>query len=290
MNPSPLLCVEDLVVEFRARDNPNRVLKGVSFCMKPGEKLCILGRSGSGKTQILLAILGLIQGKPGVVSGTIRFTEPLSDPVPGTSGGRHRKRDGGWAGEAGIRGRRIGMIFQHPRESLIPWERVGQQMEKIRRQWSLPGDRTSDATLLEGLGFAHPERVLRAWPNELSGGEAQRVAIALALLPQPTLLLADEPTSALDALIRVRVMELLRESLERIGAGLILVTHDLALARRTVDRVLVLGEGRIVDDREPEVLFRAEADSLHPGALELVAAVARRGERRSATGGAEEQR
>ena len=276
MTGMPLLTVDGLDVDFGVGTDRNKVLNGVSFSVQRGEKVCILGRSGSGKTQILLAILGLIRGTPGVVAGSIRFTEPTDRAGQG-SGGTH---DLGGAGDfrdhEGIRGRKIGMIFQHPRDSLVPWERIGRQMEAIRRRWQLPVDRAADAGLLEALGFPQPERVLGAWPNELSGGEAQRVAIALALIPEPALVLADEPTSALDALIRVRVMDLLRDALDRIGAGLILVTHDLALARRSVDRVLVLGEGRIVENRPPAVFFKMDPDRLHAGARELVLAVEQR--------------
>ncbi len=281
MTGVPLLTVEGLDVDFGAGTDRNPVLRGVSFSVERGEKVCILGRSGSGKTQILLAILGLIRGYPGMVAGRIRFSEPKPRSGPGNGATYELAGAGGFPVHAGIRGRKIGMIFQHPRDSLVPWERIGRQMESIRRRWKLPVDRAADAGLLEALGFSQPERVLGAWPNELSGGEAQRVAIALALIPEPELVLADEPTSALDALIRVRVMDLLRDSLDRIGAGLILVTHDLALARRSVDRVLVLGEGRIVENHPPDLFFRMDPDHLHPGARELVLAVEQRAAERS---------
>ena len=261
-NQDSLLTVRDLKVEFGSEGARTPVLRGVDFTLHRGERVAVVGRSGSGKTQILLAILGLLRGHPGRTGGSLRFNPPVG---AGVELGPDSARP--------LRGTSLGMVFQHPRESLVPWKRVAGHLQMIRRRWRLARSDRADRELLASLGFSHPERILQAWPHELSGGEAQRVAIALATLPGPDLLLADEPTSALDAIIRRQVLKLLSDRVRKDGSSLLLVSHDLALVSEVVDRILVLSDGVIVADETPSALASADLADLHPGAGELMGAV-----------------
>lgn len=262
MSSGPLLEVRDLRVAFGSQEMGTEVLRGVSFTVEEGERVAIVGRSGSGKTQILLSIMDLVRGLPGRVAGSVRLRR---------YGGSMVEVDSEAAGS--LRGGTVGMVFQHPQESLVPWKRVGAQLDQVRRRWRMTRSLAANQELLESLGFREPDRILRAWPHELSGGEAQRVAIALATLPAPTLLLADEPTSALDAIIQRRVLRILTDQVRRDGSSLLLVSHDLALVSEVVDRVLVLADGMIVADEPPHVLAGSDPDGLHPDAAELMQAV-----------------
>ncbi|MFF9282516.1 ABC transporter ATP-binding protein [Streptomyces griseosporeus] len=232
-----------------------RAVDSVSLTVHPGEVLVLLGESGSGKSTLARTVLGL-PGRTARVTGGVALsgTELL------TLGERAL---------AGIRGRRIGYVPQDPDAALDPLRRIGAQLvEVLLRHRAADGRRAARRAvpgLLDAAGLTDPERAARAYPHELSGGQRQRAAIALALACGPGLLVADEPTTALDALVRTRVLDLLTAS----GASVLLVTHDIAAARRVADRVAVMHAGRIVESGPVERLLTAPE---HPHAAALVAA------------------
>lgn len=222
-----LLEVRQLHIAYDRRP----VVEDVSFTVEPGEILGIAGESGSGKSTLLRSILGLLPSSGVVTGGTIAF-----DGVALTDERQWRP----------LRGREMGMVFQNSGASLCPVRTVETQIRQVLgvsrrevRRLALP--------LMERLGLTDGLRVLGSYPMELSGGMCQRVGLLLALLPQPRLLLCDEPTSALDVLVQREVLETLRCLRQEHGTALVLVTHNLALLESVADRVLILKDGRTVE-------------------------------------------
>lgn len=228
-----LLRVSSLAVSY----NGKRVLSDLTFSLKPGEVLGIVGESGSGKSTILRAILGILGSGGAVNGGEIFF-----------SGSNLLEMDEKQMRE--IRGAEIGMIFQDAGASLCPVRRVGSQMwESMAAHGKTTKAQAKERALelLENLGFSEAERIWDSCPFELSGGMSQRVGAAMAMLLQPTLLLADEPTSALDVDARDQVLEELRLMRDRYHTAILLVSHDFSVVSALADRVLVLREGRMVE-------------------------------------------
>ncbi|MEU1281569.1 ABC transporter ATP-binding protein [Streptomyces sp. NPDC005805] len=253
------LDVRDLTVVHHGPDGPVRAVDGVSLSVAPGTALCLLGESGSGKSTLARTLIGL-PGRAAEVRGSVR----LSCTELGGLGERAL---------AGIRGRRVGYVPQDPDAALDPLRRVGAQLtEVLLRHRVTDGRRAARAAvpgLLDAAGVADPVRVARSHPHELSGGLRQRAAVALALACGPGLLIADEPTTALDALVRARVLDLFAHLVEERGIALLLVTHDMGVARRIGHRAAVMRAGRIVESGPVDVLLRAPE---HPYAAALVAA------------------
>ncbi len=229
---APLLEVEELRVVYGAR----AVVDGVSFSLARGEAAALVGASGSGKSQTALALLGL--NAPGArLSGAARFAGENLLTLP------RRRLDA-------LRGRRIAMAFQEPAASLDPFLSVGAQLCAVLRLRAGLSRTQARARAIDLFGLARlpePERKFDAFPHQLSGGQLQRVAIAMALSCEPALLLADEPTSALDATVAAQVMELLDELRRRLGLAVLIITHDLPLARRFAGVVHVMADGRLVE-------------------------------------------
>ena len=229
---APLLKVEDLRVVYGGR----AVVDGVSFSLARGEAAALVGASGSGKSQTALALIGL--NAPGArLSGAARFEGENLLTLP------RRRLDA-------LRGRRIAMAFQEPAASLDPFLSVGAQLCAVLRLRAGLSRTQAHARAIELFGLARlpePEAKLAAYPHQLSGGQLQRVAIAMALSCEPALLLADEPTSALDATVAAQVMELLDELRRRLGLAVLLITHDLPLARHFAGAIHVMAEGRLVE-------------------------------------------
>jgi peptide/nickel transport system ATP-binding protein len=233
----PLVEVDDLRVKFVSRESTVRAVNGVSFALKPGEVLSIIGESGSGKTVTMRALIRLLPRRRAVISGRMRVGEydimALSE---------RQLTD--------IRGAKIAMIFQEPMTALDPVYTVGDQIaetvmrhEGCSRRAAL--ERALD--LLKRVKVPSPERRLTAYPHELSGGLRQRAMIAVALSCRPALLLADEPTTALDATVQIQVLILLRQLQKELGTAMIFVTHDLGVAAQIADTIAVMYAGRIVE-------------------------------------------
>jgi peptide/nickel transport system permease protein len=250
-----LLSVRGLTVGFAG----TTVVRDVSFDVRAGETLGIVGESGCGKTVTARSLLGLLPGDGRVTSGSIRFggTELVGLDERGL---------------ARLRGARIGFIAQDPMSSLDPAFRVGGQLvEVIRRHRAMSrrAGRERARELLELVRFEQPEQVARRYPHELSGGMAQRVGVALALAGDPDLLVADEPTTALDVTVQAEVLDLLRGLRSRLRMAIILVTHDWGVLADLCDRAVVMYAGEVVEQADIGELYRAPR---HPYTEGLLAA------------------
>jgi peptide/nickel transport system ATP-binding protein/oligopeptide transport system ATP-binding protein len=260
---APLLQVEDLRVSFATEEGVVRAVDGVSFSVAPGEVLAIVGESGSGKSVTAMTLMGLTRGPNARISGraTLAGTELLS------AGERELQR---------IRGAAIAMVFQDPMSSLNPVQRVGHQIvEQIRahdHKISRAHAMERAVELMERVGIPRAAERLRSYPFEFSGGMRQRVMIAMALSCSPQLLIADEPTTALDVTIQAQILDELRTLRDQTGAGIILVTHDLAVVADIADRVAVMYAGQVVEQGTLDELFY---DPLHPYTWGLLGSITR---------------
>lgn len=231
---TPLLRVSDLSVAY---GKEQAALKHLSFEMHAGEVLGIVGESGSGKSTLLRALLGMLPSRGTYAGGDILFQ---GQSVIGLA-----PKD--WSR---IRGKRIAMVFQDSGSHLNPIRKIGSQYEEAIRTHIKVTRKSAQrmaVDTLSGMGLADPERVMKSYPNQLSGGMKQRVAIAMAVTMEPELLLADEPTSALDVSTQAEVMKRLRELSDHRGTGVILVTHNIAVAAHMADRIGVMQSGEMVE-------------------------------------------
>lgn len=232
-----LLEVRNLRVTFDTETGPVEAVRGVSFSLGR-ERLGIVGESGSGKTMTGRAVLRLIRPPGRIEADAMTFDG--QDLLSAT------ERD-----MRSLRGKRIGMIMQDPKYSLNPVMAVGSQLtEGLRLRDGLGRADAAEKALsaLKAVQIRDPERVMEAYPHELSGGMGQRVMIAMMLIPEPDLLIADEPTSALDVTVQAEVLSILDSLVRDRSMGLIFISHDLRLVARFCDRVLVMYKGRIVEE------------------------------------------
>ena len=233
---TPLLEVEDLRVRVPARGGSITVVDGVDYGVAESEIFGVAGESGSGKTMSVLALIGLLPSGA-TASGQARFR---GLDLLALSGKALRN----------VRGGGIGMVFQDPMTSLHPMLSIGQQIEEPIRQHLGVGRaaaRKRAAELLESVRLPDPERALRAFPHQFSGGMRQRVAIAIALAGEPELLIADEPTTALDVTVQAGIIRLLDSLRRERGLSVILITHDLGVMSSIADRAAVFYAGRVVE-------------------------------------------
>jgi peptide/nickel transport system ATP-binding protein len=259
-----LLDVEDLQVHFRTADGVNRAVDGVSFRVNEGETLAVVGESGCGKSVTAMSILKLIPQPPGKVAGSIRFQGKDLLKLPDQA-----MRD--------IRGNAISMIFQEPMTSLNPVLTVGRQIGESLRLHQGLAPRAAEARAIEILalvGIPEPAQRVRQYPHHLSGGMRQRVMIAIALACNPKLLIADEPTTALDVTIQAQILDLMKDLKSRVGAAIILITHDLGVVAEVAERVMVMYAGRKVEEAPVADLFRTPR---HPYTQGLLGAVPKLG-------------
>ena len=223
-----------------AGNHPVELVRGIDVELAPGERLGVIGESGSGKSLTALAVLGLL-AHPLSATGLVELTT-AEGPVS-VLDARQRRLDR-------VRGTTVGAVFQEPLSSLDPLMRVGQQLAwPLKHHLGLRGDALQRA-VLDGLAevqLAEPERIARSYIHEISGGQRQRVAIAIALAARPQLLIADEPTTALDVTVQAGVLELLRRAVDERGMSLIFISHDLPVVSGMADRVLVMQSGRQVE-------------------------------------------
>jgi peptide/nickel transport system ATP-binding protein len=262
---APLLELDGVRTWFYTREGVVRAVDGVSFSIAPGETLAVVGESGCGKSVTAQSILRLLPSPPArVVEGSIRFEGQdllaLDDAA---------MRD--------IRGNRIAMIFQEPMTSLNPVLTVGYQIAESLVRHQAMGRADAEARAAEMLalvGIAEPARRVREYPHQLSGGMRQRVMIAMALACNPRLLIADEPTTALDVTIQAQILDLMRDLKSKVGAAIMLITHDLGVVAEMAERVVVMYAGRKVEEAPVEELF---ARPLHPYTRGLLGSMPRLG-------------
>lgn len=256
----PLLEVKNLKTYFFTEDGVVKSVDGVDFYVNPGEVLGLVGESGCGKSVTSLSIMRLI-GYPGrVVEGEILFEGRNLLKVSESE-------------MVKMRGNRISMIFQQPQSSLNPVFQVANQVAevlKIHKKMNRERAWERAVELLKIVGIPDAENKAHAFPHEMSGGQAQRVMIAMALALNPNLLIADEPTTALDVTIQAQILDLIRDLRNRMGTAVILITHDLGIIAEMADRVAVMYAGRIVEQSEIYTLFD---QPLHPYTQGLIASI-----------------
>jgi len=256
--PDDLVAVRDLRIVFPSRSGDTTAVDGISFEVGL-EKLGIVGESGSGKSVTCRSLLGLIPPHARVTATSMRlFGDEYARAKP--------------AAFRAVRGRRMGLIMQDPRYSLNPVVTIGKQIEEgLYLQRGLRGDaaRTEGMRLLDAVALRDPQRVWKAHPHELSGGMGQRAMIAMMLAMDPALLIADEPTSALDVTVQVEILALLQSLVKERGMALVLVSHDLRMVQGFCDRVVVMHQGKIVDQCRANAL----SDSTHPYTRRLLDSV-----------------
>ncbi len=252
-----LLRVEGLKTHFFTEDGVVQAVDGVDFVLRRGETLGIVGESGSGKSVTSLSILRLVSYPGKIVEGRVIFDgkdlAPLNDE-------EMRK----------IRGDRISMIFQQPTTALNPVFKVGDQItETLEIHQGIKGAEAERrcVELLMLVGLPDPQRRMSQYPHELSGGQCQRVMIAMALACNPELLIADEPTTALDVTIQAQILDLMRDLREKVDMAIILITHDMGVVAEMADNVIVMYAGQVVEYADVRALF---ADPKHPYTVGLL--------------------
>jgi oligopeptide/dipeptide ABC transporter ATP-binding protein len=259
----PLLDVLDLRTEFRTSAGVVRAVDGVTFDVRTGETLALVGESGCGKSVTALSIMRLIPVPPGrIAGGRVLFDGRDLLALPD----REMRR---------VRGKDIGMVFQEPMTSLNPVLTIGRQVtETLEHHLGMrPAQaRARAAELLATVGIPEPTRRLAQYPHEFSGGMRQRVMIAIALSCRPRLVLADEPTTALDVTIQAQILELLRQLSRQFGVAMVMITHNLGVVARYADRVNVMYAGRVVERGAAVEIY---ARPRHPYTLGLLRSVPR---------------
>jgi peptide/nickel transport system ATP-binding protein len=257
---SPLLSVRDLRVTFATDDGQVRAVDGVSFDVNAGEVLAIVGESGCGKSVTAQTLMGLTRSPNATITGSAMFDGRDLNTLPDNELQK-------------IRGARIAMVFQDPMTSLNPVYRVGDQIaEAIRAHRDVPKARALEQAveLLEMVGIPNPQRRVRDYPHEFSGGMRQRVMIAMALALEPELLIADEPTTALDVTIQAQILDLLRKLNREQNVSVVLITHDLGVVAELADRVVVMYAGQVVEQAGLEELFATPCHPYTRGLLDSI--------------------
>jgi len=255
-----ILEVSGLKTYFFTEDGVVKAVDGLDFEVKRGEILGLVGESGCGKSVTSFSVMRLI-GMPGrIIEGSITFDGQNLLDLPESE-------------MTHIRGNRISMIFQQPTGCLNPVFKIGDQISEVLDIHQSLGKEAGwerAIELMQMVGIPEPEKRAHAYPHELSGGQAQRVMIAMALACIPELLIADEPTTALDVTIQAQILDLMRDLQKKMDTSIILITHDLGVVAEMVDRVAVMYAGRIIEQSEVRTLFR---DSKHPYTNGLIASV-----------------
>jgi peptide/nickel transport system ATP-binding protein len=263
---APLLEVENLATHFFTRAGVVKAVDGVSFGLAAGEILGLVGESGSGKSVTGFSILGLVDPPGRITAGSVRLG---GEELVGLSEARLRAH----------RGRSMAMIFQDPMMTLNPVLRIDTQMVEAitaHERVSARAARARACDALAAVGLAAPQERLKTYPHQLSGGMRQRVAIAIALLHRPQLIIADEPTTALDVTIQSQILAQVQALCAESGTALIWITHDLAVVSGLADRIAVMYAGRIVEDGPVDAVLGAP---LHPYARGLIGSLPSRNRR-----------
>jgi oligopeptide/dipeptide ABC transporter ATP-binding protein len=256
----PLLEVKNLKTYFYTEDGTVRAVDGVDFFVYPGEVMGLVGESGCGKSVTSLSIMRLISPPGKIIAGEILFEG--KDLVKASEEEMIQ-----------VRGNRVSMIFQQPQTALNPVFKVGDQIAEVlgvHQSMGKEAGRKRAVELLQMVGIPDPARRAESYPHELSGGQAQRVMIAMALACTPDLLIADEPTTALDVTIQAQILDLMRNLRENIGTAIILITHDLGVVAEMCERIAVMYAGRIVEQTDAPALFEKP---LHPYTQGLIGSI-----------------
>ena len=274
MLDQPLASLRNLRVEFQTRDGPVLGVEDVSFDIQSGETLCVVGESGSGKSVSSLSLVRLVEfGGGEIASGELLFDR-------GANGGVVDVSKAGDTLMRTIRGNEIGIIFQEPMTSLNPVFTIGRQLtEGLRVHTGMNREQATAHALelLRRVRIPEPERRLRQYPHELSGGMRQRVVIAMALACEPRLLIADEPTTALDVTIQAEILALIDRLKRETGTSVLFITHDMAVVAQMADRVVVMFRGKKVEEGPVRQIFETPR---HEYTKSLLAAVPKLGEMR----------
>lgn len=256
-----LLEISGLRTEFTTPGGIVKAVDGVSFAVRKGETLGIVGESGCGKSITSLSIMQLLPQRIGrVAAGEIRF-----EGKDLLTASRREMRQ--------IRGNRIAMIFQEPMTSLNPVFKVGKQVSEAVRYHLKIGKREARGRVVEMLakvGIPRPEKIFDQYPHQLSGGMRQRVMIAMAMVCNPSLLIADEPTTALDVTIQAQILDLMRDLQGKEGTSIMMITHDLGVVAEMCDRVVIMYAGQVVEETDVKTLFR---EPRHPYTRGLLASL-----------------
>ncbi|PHR21072.1 MAG: dipeptide/oligopeptide/nickel ABC transporter ATP-binding protein [Hoeflea sp.] len=260
----PTLDIQDLKLGFKGYTGYAEVLHGISLSVAPGERVALVGESGSGKSVTARIVLGLLQElRTARISGSVRFEGKELDRL--TKRERHA-----------LRGRAMSMIFQDPTSSLNPVFRIGEQFHDVLRRADAKITREAAleraASILAEVSVRDADRVLNAFPFQLSGGLNQRVMIAMALANEPALLIADEPGTALDVTVQAQTLQLMRKLVEEHHTAVLFISHNLGVVREFADRVYVIYKGRIVEQGPTRAVFEGPR---HPYTRALMAAVPR---------------
>ncbi len=256
---APILSVVNLRIALPQGADRRFAVEGVSLDLWPAEILCVVGESGSGKSVLSSAIMGALPPSLEITGGAIRLD---GEEMTGLSEAEWRS----------VQGRRIAMIPQEPMAALNPAMRVGAQIEEVFAIHRAAPRRERAGRALDLIGAMNlpdPARIARAWPHQLSGGQCQRICIAMALALDPQVLIADEPTTALDVTTQAQVLRLIRELRDRRGQSVLFITHDLGVVAQIADRVAVIEKGRLVEIGEARQVLTSPA---HPYTRKLIAA------------------
>jgi oligopeptide/dipeptide ABC transporter ATP-binding protein len=262
-----VLDVKNLKTHFFTESGVVKAVDGVDFKVHEGEILGLVGESGCGKTVTSLSILGLVANPGRVVGGSIEFDgqDLLAVDIKQLES---------------MRGHRLSMIFQQPQGSLNPLFTVGEQVAEVFEiHLNMPAEEAWEGAvdMLRKVGIPSPESKAHAYPHEMSGGQAQRVMIAMALLLGPQLLIADEPTTALDVTIQAQILDLMRSLNEQMGTAIVFITHDLGVIAEMADWVAVMYAGKIVEQTQVQTLFD---EPMHPYTRGLIGSIPILGERK----------
>lgn len=259
-NNKPLLEVKNLKTYFYTEDGVVKAVNGVDFAIKPGEVMGLVGESGSGKSVTSLTIMRLLTSNAKIEQGQILFDGQDLATMPDDK-------------LVKLRGNKLSMIFQQPTSCLNPVFRIGDQIaETIMVHQDVTNQQAYERALemMRLVGISDPERRSKAFPHEISGGQAQRVMIAMALSCQPNLLIADEPTTALDVTIQAQILDLMRDLRDKTGSAILLITHDMGVIAEMCDSVAVMYAGQIVEYTDVYTLFE---NQFHPYTEGLLAAI-----------------
>ena len=267
METSQILEVKDLRVHFHTLEGTVKAVNGVSFALNKGETLGLVGESGCGKSVTALSLLRLIPSPPAhIAGGRVMLNEENLVNVPD-----ERMRQ--------IRGAQISMIFQEPMTSLNPVFTIGHQIaETFRIHQNMEGAaaRTATVEVLSKVQIPAPQKRLKEFPHQLSGGMRQRVMIAMALACNPDILIADEPTTALDVTIQAQILDLMLALRQELGTAILMITHDLGVIAETAQRVVVFYAGKVMESGDVRTIFK---NPFHPYTLGLLSSVPRLGRR-----------